>query len=1096
MATSNYTTNDDYDRKNTSGNSGTSDSSDTSGNSGDTTYYTLELYKDSSTTILKQGTKKIINDKSYLLESVEFHKEIYRPGCLEFTIQSNSDIFLLTNNIKNKLVLVYDKKVNLKYGEDIVAKNYCVFEKKTKGKFITYKAYSPDKFLTIDKFNYAHTGKRLVDPLIINQKPLTGGIVFSLLNAPKEGSALKKFKDLVLNNNAYYVKNLNHLGTGNDEAILPYCVQYQESFFDFMVRICNRCGEFLYCENNEWHIGRAEIKDDKDKEIIASLTEGDVQSEEKYESCCDIEGMSIGEVSNYLKEEYVKNIMSRDTTKPVVNNAGMLSEEYFESIDNGNYAHYSDYLPPLSTTFDFLKAAGERQNFFDAAASTLVAGSMKFSVAGKFMSDMNKNYDDYYGALTDTEDGGKKHEFTRIPNKVDATFYANILKGEEYAEKNKLILEFSTYRHLLLGQRVKYKGDYYVVYGVNGGITDNNTECQTVTLVPVQAEGKVFPLPLYDKHIKKASPQRAVVVFNFDPERLGRVRVKYPWQTIGTAGAELEGLDNEQKEKKKKQNKLADATPWLRVSYPMASKESGFMFFPKEGDEVLIDYEDGNIDRPFVAGSFYNKENRPSVPSATHMVGLTKSITSDNGHHISFTDLSGDKFLGNMIPIASLLSKFGVEIPISNQTDLIKYLGGGFEIADYLGIYSIKGSSHERKISISSPVGDVVVDAFTGITINAPHGDVNIVGKNVNIEARNNLTIQSGTNIKQAYFWHRDEFLKTAVGRTGITFGVAVSKALGLDLSFHRTWLEVLVRPIGGTMLIKSYRFMRLEAGDGETRIEKRTSGSEGKLKTLGKAIIHRAFESRPEDIKNDIPNIILNVKQAFQMEKLLFEQINVVKEKVNNYRSCIGNYKNRLDKIKKCFEKGLDDSDYNSLLTTDAIKVKLRDMDISLKRLLVLDEEYEKIDISSETWNGLNQKMCNNLKNLEKWMKNNGEGNLQVSAYQTGMDNKEIREKCLFEVLQDYVQKHAVLKDLITLDENGDIYIVEQNRGKKIWNFLNDRVFGTADMIDQNIWSERDKGGILVSVNKQRAFDLADDGTFKQYDDIIEVIKSCIRNF
>ena len=44
-----------------------------------------------------------------------------------------------------------------------------------------------------------------------------------------------------------------------------------------------------------------------------------------------------------------------------------------------------------------------------------------------------------------------------------------------------------------------------------------------------------------------------------------------------------------------------------------------------------------------------------------------------------------------------------------------------------------------------------------------------------------------------------------------------------VDLSLVRNVLEMLIRPIGGKMLIKSNRYMHLEAGDGETIVDKNT---------------------------------------------------------------------------------------------------------------------------------------------------------------------------------------------------------------------------------------------------------------------------------
>lgn len=845
--------------------------------------------------VLTEGAEH--TDYGTLME-VNFHKEIYQPGCVEFKIQlastkNSSDYRGLINLkkdgaiIKEATVIGSDgKKLSSSFYIEkevepiVIADSYYIFERKVEIKdgntYLYCKAYSADKFLTIDKFNYAHTGKRLTDSLTDKK---ADGIVSTILECST--SAIDKFKDSITkdNSNNYFFKNLNHLGVdeikpdenGNNiitpkEAVIPYCVQYDESFLDFMARICNRYGEFLYCEDNKWHIG---LEKTTDKELQGSY------SSTKYESCID-----FGDGAALLNPNYL-NSTSGDNKAYSGNDLkksnGVLAQEYYQPIENKDYAEFTDYAPHESTLPDFLKSAAAQQNICDAVLKTVAVAGMKHGTSKVFMDDVNEDYDKYYTGLTDDETTDKndeeiktKHEFTYTgTTQITADFYSLIENGKALAEKHKLELEFSTYNHLLLGDKVEHKGVDYVVYQIDGGII-NKVEYQKVTLVPYIAtiatevkdsdgnkiesecgttigvmtipDGvkptktndtisisttdpttqktttitaskiKVYPLPLRQSHIRKASPQRAIVVDNFDPERLGRVRVKYPWQP-GNPDATEENKD------------LGDATPWLRVAYPMASKESGFMFFPKEGDEVLIDYEEGDIERPFVNGSFYSATNQPSVPSSTHRIGAVKSITSDNGHHISFTDTSGTKFVDELIPVFSMLSKFGIKVNSwVENTDVGKYLGGGFEIADYLGVYSITGSTHGRNITISSPAGDVVIDAFTGITINAPHGDVNIVGKNVNIEARNNLTMTSGTNIKQPYFWHRNKkSRKEDLGKRLVSaFFNNAQKFAGLDLSFHRTWLEVLLRPIGGTMRIKSHRYMHLEAGEGEAKYVKK----------------------------------------------------------------------------------------------------------------------------------------------------------------------------------------------------------------------------------------------------------------------------------
>ena len=88
----------------------------------------------------------------------------------------------------------------------------------------------------------------------------------------------------------------------------------------------------------------------------------------------------------------------------------------------------------------------------------------------------------------------------------------------------------------------------------------------------------------YDEEaLPRAEQQIARVVDNNDPKGLGRVRVQFIWQ-----------------------EKYQAQTPWIRVVQPHAGADKGFYFIPEIGEEVLVDFEDQNAERPFVVGSNYN----------------------------------------------------------------------------------------------------------------------------------------------------------------------------------------------------------------------------------------------------------------------------------------------------------------------------------------------------------------------------------------------------------------------------------------------------------------------------------------------------------
>jgi hypothetical protein len=271
------------------------------------------------------------------------------------------------------------------------------------------------------------------------------------------------------------------------------------------------------------------------------------------------------------------------------------------------------------------------------------------------------------------------------------------------------------------------------------------------------------------------------------------------------------------------------ATPYIRVAMPMATTGGGAYFMPCKGDEVLVNFDNDNVERPYVVGSVYSKNTlAPGEDLDKYIKNYLQkkssmTLMSPNGQHISFVAPSdGWKFWQGFSPFLKTLQLYA---PSLKGEDLdwggLKDLNGGIYMGDRYGMYELSLSSHDRKIKINSPFGNVEIGAFTGITINAPNGDIKIRGKNVSIEAGNKLTLHSGTNIKDSRSAKEaaKDLLKTA-GKTVLdnTVGNMLSLKL-VDMSIVRNLYEVFLRPIDGTLNLKSNNFVMLEAGKGKAQV-------------------------------------------------------------------------------------------------------------------------------------------------------------------------------------------------------------------------------------------------------------------------------------
>ncbi len=113
-----------------------------------------------------------------------------------------------------------------------------------------------------------------------------------------------------------------------------------------------------------------------------------------------------------------------------------------------------------------------------------------------------------------------------------------------------------------------------------------------------------------------ADTQPAVVTDNNDPLGLGRVQVKFAWQ---------EGN-----------------TPWIRMTNPHSGGGKGMYFIPEIGEEVLVGFEAGNAEKPFVLGAMYNGNAASSYATSGND---QKVIQTRSGTKIIMNDAEGSVFI-------------------------------------------------------------------------------------------------------------------------------------------------------------------------------------------------------------------------------------------------------------------------------------------------------------------------------------------------------------------------------------------------------------------------------------------------------------------
>lgn len=130
-----------------------------------------------------------------------------------------------------------------------------------------------------------------------------------------------------------------------------------------------------------------------------------------------------------------------------------------------------------------------------------------------------------------------------------------------------------------------------------------------------------IPYRPMNRHPKPAmrGPQMATVVGPKGQEiytdQYGRIKVQFPWDRYGR---------NDE-----------SSSCWIRVSQPWAGRGWGAVAIPRINQEVIIDFFEGDPDRPVCIGRLFNTDQTPPypLPDGAHMMGFHSNSTPGGGGH-------------------------------------------------------------------------------------------------------------------------------------------------------------------------------------------------------------------------------------------------------------------------------------------------------------------------------------------------------------------------------------------------------------------------------------------------------------------------------
>jgi type VI secretion system secreted protein VgrG len=289
------------------------------------------------------------------------------------------------------------------------------------------------------------------------------------------------------------------------------------------------------------------------------------------------------------------------------------------------------------------------------------------------------------------------------------------------------------------------------------------------------------------------------------PDKYGRVKVQFHWDRLG----------------KNDEN----SSCWVRVSQVWAGTGWGAMFIPRIRQEVIVDFLEGDPDRPIITGRVYHGSNNPPYPlpdeKTKSTVKSNSTIGGGGSNEIRFEDKKGSEEIythaqkdqnelveNNMsttVKANRTITVFGTHTESITKDTKITITKGNFnhDVAVGTATYHVKGALVENydatqvttvksNITTKSTTGEILIDAAKSITLHTgdsklkmeSNGNITITGKVVTIIGDNQVRVSSKksevTGSQEAKLGTGSQNITTDVAKTAISGAAINSSAVGM----------------------------------------------------------------------------------------------------------------------------------------------------------------------------------------------------------------------------------------------------------------------------------------------------------------------------
>lgn len=245
----------------------------------------------------------------------------------------------------------------------------------------------------------------------------------------------------------------------------------------------------------------------------------------------------------------------------------------------------------------------------------------------------------------------------------------------------------------------------------------------------------LLAIPMEPVEPPRTGNQQATVMSNADPENKGRVQVQLQWQ-----------------------KGLGKSTNWIRVQTPDAGSSGkvksnrGFVCIPEVGDSVMVGFDYGDPNRPYVMGSVFSE----LTGAGGGADNKGKSITTRSGHTLMFDDsveglgITLKDSNGNIIHLDAKGQNIDITAPetitftaknmVMNISENITINAGKDINSDSNGATNIKATG---AASINAN-GNIDIASSAALTVNASSSTSISSGASMDVSSGANLSISAG----------------------------------------------------------------------------------------------------------------------------------------------------------------------------------------------------------------------------------------------------------------------------------------------------------------------------------------------------------------